>query len=187
VHTPNVEPKPSAHENLNQVEASFLAGVLEHLPSIALLALPTSSSYKRMLDGVWSGGTYVCWGTDNREAPMRLCNASSPLSRNFELKTLDGTANPYLALAAVLGSGLEGISNEKELTIKECGGDKSAAQLGEEGRERLGIKERLPLTWEEARLKFEKSTIVDSVFGEDFKRKYLNVNKVCISQCFSVQ
>jgi len=111
---------------------------------------------------------------------MRLCNASSPHSRNFELKTLDGTANPYLALAAVLGSGLEGIVNEKVLSIKECGGEKSAAQLGEKGREELGIRERLPLTWEEARLKFEKSTIVENVFGEDFKRKYLNVNKVGI-------
>ena len=109
---------------------------------------------------------------------MRLCNASSPLSRNFELKTLDGTANPYLALAAVLGSGLDGIVNDKELSIKECGGEKSAAQLGEKGRDELGIRDRLPLTWEEARLKFEKSTIVERVFGEDFKRKYLSVNKV---------
>jgi len=87
---------------------------------------------------------------------MRLCNASSPLSRNFELKTLDGTANPYLALAAVLGSGLEGIVNEKELLIKECGGEKSAVQLGEKGREELGIR--------------------------DFKRKYLNVNRTLKEQ-----
>ncbi|KIM42454.1 hypothetical protein M413DRAFT_444874 [Hebeloma cylindrosporum] len=177
VHTPSAEPQASAHENLNQIEASFLAGVLEHLPSIALLALPTTFSYKRMLDGVWSGGTYVCWGTDNREAPMRLCNAPSPSSRNFELKTLDGTANPYLALAAVLASGSEGIASAKELTIKECGGEKTAAQLGQKGREELGIRERLPLTWEEARLKFKESTIMERAFGKEFKRTYLNVNK----------
>jgi glutamine synthetase len=81
-----------------------------------------------------------------------------------------------------LGSGLEGIVNEKELLIKECGGEKSAAQLGEKGREELGIRERLPLTWEEARLKFEKSKIVENVFGEDFKRKYLNVNRTLKEQ-----
>lgn len=187
VHTPTMEPQPSAHENLNQIEASFLAGVLEHLPSIALLALPTTSSYKRMLDGVWSGGTYVCWGTDNREAPMRLCNAPSPSSRNFELKTVDGTANPYLALAAVLASGAEGIATAKELTIKECRGEKTAAQLDEKGREALGISARLPLSWEEARLNFEKSSIVERVFGEEFKRTYLNVNKVGCIICVLVR
>ena len=112
---------------------------------------------------------------------MRLCNASSPSSRNFELKTVDGTANPYLVLAAVLASGSEGIATAKELTIKECGGEKTAAQLGEKGRGELGIRERLPLTCEQARLKFEKSSIVGSVFGEEFKRTYLNANKVGVS------
>ena len=117
---------------------------------------------------------------------MRLANAHSPSSRNFELKTVDGTANPYLVLAAVLASGSEGIATAKELTIKECGGQESAAQLGEKGREALGIRERLPLSWEEARLKFEKSSFVEKVFGEEFKTKFLNVNKVgcIISMCF---
>jgi hypothetical protein len=45
---------------------------------------------------VWSGGTYVCWGTDNREAPVRLCNANSPSARNFELRFIDGLANVSL-------------------------------------------------------------------------------------------
>ncbi|KAF8954897.1 hypothetical protein BDZ97DRAFT_1862383 [Flammula alnicola] len=177
VHAPNEQPRPSAHENLSELEATFLAGLLEHLASLALLVLPTTASYKRMQDGVWSGGTYVCWGTDNREAPIRLCNATSPSSRNFELKTLDGTANPYLALAAVLGAGLSGVLLSKELTIKDCSGGKSAALLGESGRAELGIRQRMPLSWEEARAKFEKSVIVDSVFGMDFKTKYLSVNK----------
>jgi len=118
---------------------------------------------------------------------MRLANAHSPSSRNFELKTVDGTANPYLALAAVLASGSEGIATAKELTIKECGGEKSAAQLGEKGREELGIKERLPLSWEEARLKFGKSSIVERAFGEEFKRAYLNVNKVGCIICVLVR
>jgi glutamine synthetase len=177
VHAPKEPPRPSAHEHLTDLEATFLAGVLEHLPSLTLLALPTSASYQRMMDGVWSGGTYVCWGTDNREAPIRLCNASSPSSRNFELKTLDGTANPYLALAAVLGAGLEGVIESKELVIKNCNGENSAAMLGEKGRAELGITERLPLNWEEARSKFESSSLVDNVFGKEFKAKFLSVNK----------
>ena len=64
-----------------------------HLPALTALTLPQPASYKRVGDGVWSGGTYVCWGTDNREAPVRLCNAACPSSRNFELRFIDGLAN----------------------------------------------------------------------------------------------
>ena len=187
VHAPNENPRPSAHPNLTDLEATFLAGVLDHLAELTLLVLPTTTSYQRMMDGVWSGGTYICWGTDNREAPLRLCNAHSPSSRNFEFKTLDGTANPYLALAGMLGAGFEGILESKELTIHDCSGSKSAALIGEKGRAELGIKERFPLTWEDARLKFEQSVIVDSLFGSDFKKKYLSVNKVSTSGFFLIQ
>jgi glutamine synthetase len=184
VHAQNEMPRPSTHPNLTDLEATFLAGVLDHLAALTLLILPTTTSYQRMMDGVWSGGTYICWGTDNREAPLRLCNAYSPSSRNFELKTLDGTANPYLALAGVLGAGFEGILESKELTIQDCSGSKPAALMGEKGRAELGIKERFPLTWEDARVKFEKSGMVDSLFGSDFKTKYLSVNKVFFSNLF---
>ncbi|KAH9477666.1 Protein fluG [Psilocybe cubensis] len=172
----------STNSVLTPLESSFLSGVLAHLSSIALLALPTEPSYKRMADGVWSGGTYVCWGRDNREAPLRLCNASSPTSRNFELKTLDGTANPYLAIAAVLGAGLDGIEHGRELKIKECSGEKSAALLGSAGRAELGITERLPLSWKEARVNFEKSELVDEFFGAEFKTKFLAANKTLQEQ-----
>lgn len=82
-------------------------------------------------------------------------------------------------MAAVLGAGLEGIENGKELKIKECSGEKSAALLASEGRAALGITERLPLSWTEARVNFEKSELVDALFGADFKKKYLAVNKAC--------
>jgi glutamine synthetase len=131
-----------------------------------------------MVDGVWSGGTHVCWGTDNREAPVRLCNASSPASRNFELKALDGTANPYLALAGVLGVGHVGIREGRALGVRDCGEGKSAAEMGKEGREALGIRERMPLSLEEARKRFREDGVVRGIFGEGFAERYLSVNKV---------
>lgn len=152
--------------------------MLEHLSALTLLALPFAASYERMVDGVWSGGTYVSWGIENKETPVRLCNPHSPSSRNFELKTLDGTANPYLVLAGVLKAGLNGIIESKELTIQDCSGDISAALLGEEERAKLGIKERFPLSWQDAYSKFEQSSIVDSIFGNEFKTKFLSVQKV---------
>jgi len=87
-----------------------------------------------------------------------------------------------LALAGVLGAGLDGVLEARELTIRDCGaasagGGQSAAQLGEKGRAELGSTERLPLNWEEARAKFERSPLVDQVFGREFKTKFLSVNK----------
>ncbi|KAF4616914.1 hypothetical protein D9613_008396 [Agrocybe pediades] len=178
VHHPS--PFPSKHPLLYAHEASFLAGLLTHLPSIALLLLPTPSSYLRMQDGVWSGGTYVSWGVDHREAPVRLCQSHTPSSRNFELKTMDGTANPYLAMAAILAAGLHGMIDSMELTIKELPNDKgaSAAMLSKEEREALGIKERLPLSLEEASERFGRSLFIERVFGSAFREKYRNVNKL---------
>lgn len=178
VHAPQTPAQPSAHANLSALEASFLAGLLQHLPHIALLLLPTAASYARVLDGVWSGGTYVCWGTDNREAPVRLCNAPVPAARNFELKTLDGTANPHLALAGALGAGLAGVLQGQKLAMKDCNGELSAARMDAAGRAALGITERLPLNWEKARARFAQSVLVDRVFGADFKAKFLSVHKV---------
>ena len=163
--------------------------MLEHLPALTLLALPLIASYKRMADGCWSGGTYVSWGVENKESPVRLCNPHSPSSRNFELKTLDGTANPYLALAGVIGAGLSGIVESKELTMQDCSGGVTAALLGEEGRANLGIKDRFPLNWEDACSKFEASAIVDSIFGNEFKRKFLSIQKAwipCLFNCLRV-
>jgi glutamine synthetase len=110
------------------------------------ITLPFPASYARMDDGLWSGGTYVCYGTDNREAPIRLCNAASPHSRNFEFRTTDGTAN--------------------------------AAELSESEREALGINERLPVTWEDAREKMTQSAAVLKIFGANFVEKYLSINEV---------
>ena len=134
-----------------------------------------------MVDGVWSGGTYVCWGTDNREAPVRLCNAFSAPSRNFEIKCLDGTANPYFAVASFISAGMDGVSKDIECQIQDCCGlepEMTAANMGEDNRRKLGITERMPLTWQDARLAFGKCELVDNAFGSNFKAKYLDVNKV---------
>jgi glutamine synthetase len=85
---------PSPTPNLNIVESAFLAGLLEHLPAIQAFTMALPPSYDRMSDGIWSGGTYVCWGDSNKEVPVRLCNRHSDSSRNFEVKCVDGLANP---------------------------------------------------------------------------------------------
>ncbi|KAG7094107.1 hypothetical protein E1B28_007723 [Marasmius oreades] len=174
VHQTGVE---KSRGELSVAESTFLAGVLEHLPAIPAITLPIPASYKRVVDGVWSGGTYVHYGTENREAPIRLTNASSPQARNFELRFIDATANPHLALAAIIGAGLTGIKDQKKLEIKDVRGPKCAWQMDDEERKALGITKRMPLNIEEARTNLEKSSVMKEVLGSEFVEKYLLVNK----------
>ncbi|OBZ77907.1 Protein fluG [Grifola frondosa] len=69
---------------LTPTERSFLQSLITHLPAVCALTMPTAASYARVFDGIWSGGTYASWGTDQREAPVRLCGP--PGHHHFELK-----------------------------------------------------------------------------------------------------
>ncbi len=167
-----------SEKGMNKLESTFLAGVMTHLPSLPAFTLPTPASYKRVGDGVWSGGTYVCWGTENRECPVRLTNATSPTSRRFEMRFLDGTANPHLALAGILASATLAFRSGYNLTLSDCSGTKTAAQMTEAERLQLGIHKRMPLTWEEGRAYIAADQALKSVLGPELVETYLNVNKV---------
>ncbi|KAJ2935070.1 hypothetical protein H1R20_g2074, partial [Candolleomyces eurysporus] len=163
---------------LRPSEASFLAGVIDHLPSLCLFTLPFYASYNRVLDGIWSGGTYACWGVEHRETPIRLCNHTSPSSRNFEVKMMDGTSSPYLTLSGILGAGwAAGINIRKELTQKPITGTASAVQLSTEERDSLGIDRRLPSNLLQAQETFSKDQVLRDLLGNEFVDSYLSVNR----------
>jgi len=90
---------------------------------------------------------------------------------------LDGTANPYLALAGILGAGHEGIRNNAALEVRDCSDGRSAAELDDEGRKALGITQRLPLNPQEARKAFRESEVMKKIFGKVVVETYLNVNE----------
>ena len=124
---------------------------------------------------MWSGGTYVSWGTENREAAVRLGGA--PGSHRFEIRCVDGTANPYLTLASILAAAIHGLDSGKTLGI--AGSTEIAANLSKEKREELGIGERrLPLKLEEARKHLDQSGVLREGLGDNFVTKYLAVNDV---------
>jgi glutamine synthetase len=89
----------------------FIAGLLAHLPALVALTCASVNSYRRLAPQMWASA-YTVWGMDNREAAVRIC---SPMlgdpggSVNLELKPSDSSANPYLALGAVIHAGLDGI------------------------------------------------------------------------------
>ncbi len=96
---------------------SFMAGLLEQLPALTAVVAPSAASYLRLQPGHWAGA-YTIWGIENREAPLRMIPGSRTTrssSANVELKTVDGAANPYLALLAAVGAGLDGMARGLEL------------------------------------------------------------------------
>ncbi|KAF8841120.1 glutamine synthetase/guanido kinase [Paxillus ammoniavirescens] len=167
----------SSSEFLTPLESCFLAGLLDHLPAVTAFTLPLPASYARMKDGIWSGGTWACWGADNREAPVRLSNAASPSSRNFEVKSVDGTSSPYLSITALLAAGIIGIRDTQELTSKNCEGPKAAAEMTDAERAAMGITKRLPLNIEEARRYLLQDDVLKVLLGAESVEAFVRVNE----------
>ncbi|KAL5483506.1 hypothetical protein ACEPAI_8738 [Sanghuangporus weigelae] len=164
--------------SLAPLEQSFLSGLLAHLPAATAFTLPTRASYARMTDGVWSGGTWASWGRDNRETPVRLAGRGP--SYNFEIKSIDGTSNPYLAISALLSAGLAGISARTKLT--SVGLHVPANTLTDVERKEFGVENRMPLSIDEARKALAKDEVMKKTLGEELVRTYLNVNKTLDEQ-----
>lgn len=177
--SPGSPPSPVWSEKppLTRVEAQFLAGLLEHLPAVSALTLPLPQSYGRMIDGMHAGGTWVCWGVDNREAPIRLTNETRPKSRNFEVKTIDGTSNPYLVLAGLLAAGVIGIRDELNLVHDNCGDGRTAAEMTREERVSKGIHRRLPSDIGMARKYLLEDEKLKELLGEEAVRVFVGVNE----------
>jgi glutamine synthetase len=105
-----------APHGLSKTGRHFIAGVTEHLPALVALTAPSYNSYSRLLPSAWAAAT-TAWGFDNKEAALRVCSPfykREEQSYNIEFKTVDGSANPYLALGALISCGLDGIERELE-------------------------------------------------------------------------
>lgn len=111
----NLMPDPESAWGLSAIAQTFVAGLLHHLPALMALTTPSPNSYRRICPHTWSGA-FRCWGLDNREAAIRV--PTPPTNRGVtqcELKTMDASANPYIALGAVIAAGLDGIRHNLSL------------------------------------------------------------------------
>jgi glutamine synthetase len=107
---------PEKPAELSEFGRSFVAGVLEHLPALLALTCPSYVSYHRLKPHSWAGST-ISWGYDNRECAVRVASPFAGRemeSINLELKTCDGSNNPYLALAGVILAGLDGVARNMQ-------------------------------------------------------------------------
>ncbi|KAH8200983.1 hypothetical protein TruAng_004842 [Truncatella angustata] len=151
-----------------EVYEPFYAGILRHLPALIAFAYSNPMSYERMVDSAWAGGRWVTWGTQNKEAPLRKCRDS-----HWELKTVDGLANPYFVIAAVVSAGTHGFVAKEKLRWSDYQGD--PAKLSEDERRELGITTMLPKDLREALQILQKDTELVGLLGREFVQRYVDV------------
>jgi glutamine synthetase len=100
------------YAGLSQNALYYIGGVLKHAPALCAITNPTTNSYKRLVPG-FEAPTKLAYSYRNRSAAMRIPNTGpSPKAKRIEFRTPDPSANVYLAFAAMLMAGIDGIVNK---------------------------------------------------------------------------
>jgi glutamine synthetase len=141
---------------MSSLMESYIAGQLHCLPFILPMYAPTVNSYKRLVEGAWAPTT-VTWGIDNRTTALRALPGSA-MSTRLETRVVGSDANPYLAMAACLASGLYGIRKGLKLETPATKGS-GYADKG------LGM---LPRNLWEATQAMKGSALAAELLGEAF-------------------
>lgn len=158
---------------LSKMGYQFLAGILEHARALTAICAPTVNSYKRLVVGrSLSGATwapaYIAYGDNNRTACVRI-----PGGR-IEMRLPDGAANPYLAGAAILAAGLDGI--ERRLDPGEPLNENLYEMPQKElQRRKIGL---LPQHLAEAIDALEADEVVKNGIGADLAKEFINVKRM---------
>lgn len=101
---------PNGELEMSETAFQFLAGIIKHAPGFTAITNPTVNSYKRLVPG-YEAPCYIAWSAQNRSPLVRI-PSSRGLSTRIELRSVDPTANPYLAMAVLLKAGLSGIQDQ---------------------------------------------------------------------------
>jgi len=159
--------------NLSKIGKSYIAGLLAHIKEIALVTNQWVNSYKRLVPG-YEAPVYICWSRRNRSAMVRvpLYKPGKENATRVELRNPDPACNPYLAFAAMLAAGLDGIEKGLELPPEASN---NIYHMTDEERAAAGI-DSLPEDLYQAIQEFQKSTFVREALG-DHVCDYLIRNK----------
>ncbi len=148
--------------------------MLTALPALLVLGTPSPAGYLRLVPSRWAGA-YQCWGLENREAALRLVTGSQgerAEASNAEIKCFDATANPYLAVGAVIAAGLAGIDQALRLPPETT---------VDPARLQPGTVPRLPTDLGEALAAYERSAVLKEALGEPLYDAVLDVRRAEIA------
>jgi len=151
---------------LSDVAYYYIGGLLHHARALAAITNPTVNSYKRLVPG-YEAPVYVAWSPRNRSPLIRVPAKRGPSTR-LELRNPDPACNPYLAIAAMLKAGLDGIKNRIEPPAPL---DRNIFKLTVEERQRLGIAS-LPGSLKEALACLEEDPVIKEALGEHVYNRF---------------
>ncbi len=165
---------PEDRYGLSKLAYNFMAGQMEHARALAAIVAPTVNSYKRLTPG-YEAPVYICWGQINRSALIRIprCSPGRKDTARLELRCPDPSCNPYLAFAAMLWAGLDGI--ERALTPPSPV-EQNAYEFDDLTRRKLNIT-TLPGTLEEALDELERDEVLKKALGEHIYRAFVRAKR----------
>jgi glutamine synthetase len=163
----NLFDDPKADFGVSEMALRFIAGVLSHARALAALTNPTVNSYKRLVPG-WEAPVYLSWARYNRSVLVRVPPGRGKNAR-IEYRPSDGSCNFYLAYAAILAAGIDGISRKLEPgePIEE-----DIYKMTEKQRKSKGVK-TLPGNLGESLAEFAKDRYMRENLGESFCKLFL--------------
>ncbi|MCI5620103.1 MAG: type I glutamate--ammonia ligase [Lachnospiraceae bacterium] len=167
----NIFDDPNGKLGLSQEAYYFIGGLIRHIKGMSLITNPLVNSYKRLVPG-YEAPTYIAWSATNRSPLIRI-PASRGAGTRVELRCPDPSANPYLALAACLAAGLDGIEN-KILPPEEV--RENVFELNEVAKDEKGI-DSLPANLGAAVEAFREDEYIRSILGQHISDKYEEAKK----------
>lgn len=141
----------------------FLGGIVDHLPGLTAVCNPTVNSYKRLVPGIWAPCN-TAWGPDNRSVNLRIPPELGDATR-IEFRSPDAAVNPYLALAATLAAGLDGLRNG------------TAPPDPTSGNAYREDHDRLPRTLPAALDELAADDVLREALGETLVEQYLEIKR----------
>lgn len=156
---------------LSGLAQQFMAGVLSHARANAAITNPLVNSYKRLVPG-YEAPVNIAWSTSNRSCMIRI-PASRGLGTRIEVRNPDPTANPYLTLAVLLKSGLDGVTNQLVAPKEQ---KQNLYHLSESEKAELGIGS-LPECLIEAIEELKKDDVVLSALGEHAASNFVAIKE----------
>ena len=162
---------PKAERQLSKIALSYIAGILDHARAFVAITNPLVNSYKRLVPG-FEAPVNVAWSEKNR-SPLLRVPAKRGMSTRCEVRVPDPSCNPYLALAVMLASGLDGVEKGSDPGEPV---NKNIFEMSERQKKRLKIRQ-LPANLSEALDNLEKDDVVKGALGPHILENYLRAKR----------